>query len=216
MPLDTVAPPTRAAWVDAQLRRSILGGELRPGAKLYAERLAEQWGVSPTPVRESFQRLAGEGLVVLEPQRGARVAPISVRDAAEMYELRLVLDPMALDQSMAAGADDPAYLNDVDRAHRALVSRHRSARAFQAVHRGFHLALVSRCPSSHLVRLVTQLLDQSQRFHAIGLATVRPGNPADEHRLLLEAVRADDRPGAVAVLRSHLEHTLAAVRTSAG
>jgi DNA-binding GntR family transcriptional regulator len=214
MPSETVAPPTRAAWVDTQLRQAILAGELRPGDKLYAERLAEQWSVSPTPVRESFQRLAGEGLVVIEPQRGARVAPISVRDAVEIYELRLVLDPMALEQSMAAAAGDPDYLDDVESAHRAVAARHRSPRTFQAAHRDFHLALVSRCPSGHLVRLVTQLLDQSQRFHAIGLATVRPGDPADEHERLLAAVRAADPAAGVSVLRAHLQHTLAAVRAS--
>ena len=98
------APPTRAEWVDSLLRRAIVNGELAPGQKLYAERLAEQWGVSPTPLRETFQRLAGEGLVVIEPQRGARVAPVDVRQAAEIYEIRLLLDPVAIEHSVRAAA----------------------------------------------------------------------------------------------------------------
>ena len=60
-----VAPPTRAEWVDSLLRRAIVHGELAPGEKLYAERLAEQWGVSATPLRETFQRLAGEGRSII-------------------------------------------------------------------------------------------------------------------------------------------------------
>ena len=80
-------PPTRAEWVDSMLRRAIVHGELAPGEKLYAERLAEQWGVSATPLRETFQRLAGEGLVIIEPQRGARVAPVGVEQGVEIYEI---------------------------------------------------------------------------------------------------------------------------------
>ena len=74
-------PPTRAEWVDTQLRRAILSGEFAPGEKLRAEHLADRWGVSPTPLRETFMRLAGEGFVIIEPQRGARVAPALHRRA---------------------------------------------------------------------------------------------------------------------------------------
>ena len=74
------APPTLAEWVDARLRSAILSGELVAGQKLRSEHLAAQWGVSPTPLREAFQRLAGEGMVAIEPQRGARVAAIDAGD----------------------------------------------------------------------------------------------------------------------------------------
>ncbi|MDO9173763.1 MAG: GntR family transcriptional regulator, partial [Actinomycetota bacterium] len=76
-------PPTLSEFVDARLRSAILSGELAPGQKLRGEHLAAQWGVSPTPVREAFQRLAGDGLVVIEAQRGARVAAIDLVEAAE-------------------------------------------------------------------------------------------------------------------------------------
>lgn len=205
-------PPTRAAWVDAQLRRAILRGELQPGEKLQAERLAEQWGVSPTPLRETFMRLAGEGLVVIEPQRGARVAPLSVGEAAEIYELRLLLDPVALQRSMAAAGDDEDYVDEVTRTHEALEARHRSAAGHHEAHRAFHLALVSRCPNRRLLQQVTQLLEHSQRFHAVGAGSIRRSGAADEHRQLVAAVRAGDRRAAVRVLRAHLAATLEAVR----
>src|SRR4051812_6824836 len=95
------SPPTRTHWVDTRLRRQILSGALAPGTKLRAEHLAEPLGVSPPPLREAFQRLAGEGLVVIEPQRGARVAPIDEDDALELYDLRLLLEPPAMRASMA-------------------------------------------------------------------------------------------------------------------
>lgn len=209
---EPIAPPTRAEWVDSLLRRAILQGELVPGEKLVAERLAEQWGVSATPLRETFQRLAGEGLVVIEPQRGARVAPLSVEEAAEIYELRLLLDPVALQRSMAAGAGDPAFAEEVRRAHDTVAGRHRTLGAYHEAHRAFHLTLLSRCPNRRLVRQVAQLLEHSQRFHAAGAVSVRRGDAAAEHRELVDAVVRGDRRTAVAVLRAHLHATLDAVR----
>jgi DNA-binding GntR family transcriptional regulator len=210
------SPPTRAAWVDQLLRRAILSGELQPGEKLLGEKLAEQWGVSPTPLRESFQRLAGEGLVVIEPQRGARVAPIDAAAAVEVYELRLLLDPAALRSSMEAGADDAAYTANVDEAYRRLVARHRSVMSFHDAHRAFHLSLVAACPNSMLLRQVTQLLDHSQRYHVVSMGSHRAGDPGEEHRALAEAVGRGDTSGAVRTLTAHLQATRDAIVVTAG
>ena len=215
------APPTRAEWVDSLLRRAIVSGELEPGQKLLAERLAEQWGVSPTPLRETFQRLAGEGLVVIEPQRGARVAPVDAVMAAEIYEMRLLLDPVAVEQSVLAARDadagvDSRYVQAVDDAHRALVRRHRSLADYHDAHRQFHLTLVSRCPNQRMLAQVAQLLEHSQRFQVIGLnrPQVRRGDPAAEHEQLRLAACAGDGAGAATVLRAHLAATLDAVRAA--
>ncbi len=211
-------PPTRAEWVDSLLRRAIVHGELAPGEKLYAERLAEQWGVSATPLRETFQRLAGEGLVVIEPQRGARVAPVSVAQAAEIYEMRLLLDPVAIEQSVSAavGAGDlDSFADEVSVAHRSLEARHRSMSAFHDAHTRFHLALVSRCPNRRMVSQIAQLLEHSQRFQAVRVGgAARAGDARAEHALLREAASDGRGNDAAAVLRAHLEATLHVVRSS--
>lgn len=196
------------------LRRAILTGDLAPGEKLLGERLARQWGVSATPLRESFQRLAGEGLVVIEPQRGARVAPISVADAAEIYQVRLLLDPVALRSSIntVAASGDDGYAQSVEGAHRELLRRRRGMAEVQLAHRTFHLALVARCPNRILLRQVEQLLDQSQRFQAVARAVASFGDAVAEHRALCDAAVSGDAERAVAVLTAHLEGTLAAVR----
>lgn len=205
---------TRAEWVDAQLRRAILHGELAPGEKLRAEHLAQHFGVSPTPLRETFMRLAGEGLVVMEPQRGARVAPIDVAEAVEIYDLRLLADPVAIDRSIRAAraaGELERYGDEATRAHEALFEASGSPHWHEA-HRTFHLTLVSRCPNKRLLRHVTQLLDHSQRFHAVGATSLRRSDPAVEHQQLLEAAVAGDARRAVGVLRTHLRATLEAVR----
>jgi GntR family transcriptional regulator, carbon starvation induced regulator len=207
------APPTRAEWVDGLLRRAIVHGELAPGEKLYAERLADQWGVSATPLRETFQRLAGEGLVVIEPQRGARVAPISVEQAAEIYEMRLLLDPVAFHQSVEAGRTDPDYATEVDDALDALDRRHRAVSAFHDAHTRFHHALVSRCPNQRMLGQIAQLLEHSQRFQIIRVdSAARAGDAAAEHRAMAAAAVAGRADEAADLLRSHLAATLDAVR----
>jgi len=211
-------PLTRAEWVDARLRRAILHGDLAPGERLRAEHLAEQFGVSPTPLRETFMRLAGEGLVVIEPQRGARVAPLDLAEAIELYEVRLLVDPEALRRSILAahgGAGRQRYATEVTSTFDALCGPSVAVPVHE-VHRAFHLALVSSCPNQRLVRHVAQLLDQSQRFQAVGLTTARRTDPTSEHRELAEAAVAGDHVRGVRVLREHLEATLEAVRASAG
>jgi DNA-binding GntR family transcriptional regulator len=199
-----VSPPTRAAWVDQLLRRAILGGELAPGEKLLGEKLAERFGVSATPLRESFQRLAGEGLVVIEPQRGARVAPIDAATVLHVYELRLLLDPAALRGSMRAAADDPSFAAEVERALARLEARHRRPVDFHDAHRAFHLALVSRCPNPLLLQQVGQLLDHSQRYQ-VWAAVARGAEAHAEHREMAAAVVAGDTREAVRWLTVHLK-----------
>ena len=81
------APQTRSDWVYERLKQAIVRGELPPGTRLVAAELAQRWAVSPTPLREAFQRLEGVGLVELSSQQGARVAPVSVAEAGEIKEL---------------------------------------------------------------------------------------------------------------------------------
>src|SRR6202167_1874191 len=94
------APETRSDWVYKRLKHAIVSGELPPGARLVAADLAQRWALSPTPLREAFQRLEGLGLVELTSQRGARVAATSVAEAEEIYEVRLMLAPWARGRSL--------------------------------------------------------------------------------------------------------------------
>ncbi len=94
-------PPTRADWVEQQLRRDILFGTFAPGERLLASDLTRRYAVSLTPLREALQRLATDGLLTMTPQRGVKVTPLSLRNAQEIYELRCILEPLALRKSLA-------------------------------------------------------------------------------------------------------------------
>jgi len=202
-------PVTRAEWVEDRLRDAILLGELAPGSRLHAGDLAERWDVSPTPLREAFQRLAGDGLVDVVPQRGARVSALSAVEAAEIYELRLLLEPLALRQSLRSPGDRAAHVAEM----RAAFAEFRSAAVGMekvVAHNRFHRVLLSRCPSSWLRRFVEVLADHSLRYQVASLAGAGGArrHPDAEHRELLDAAVTGDVDLAVSLLTAHLERTM--------
>jgi len=207
-------PATRTQWVDDRLRDAILAGELVPGTPLRAEELAARWSVSPTPVREAFQRLAAVGFVEIRPQRGARVAEASLRDVEEVYELRLLLEPVALRESLEHADDEfrAAVAAACTEYERAMTVPSSIADLFR-VHREFHAALLARCPNERMLETISGLAEHSQRFQALALGV--PHGHHDvvaEHRTLCEHAVAGRVDAAVGFLSDHLRSTLAATR----
>ena len=87
--------PTSAIRVHDALRAAILEGEIAPGARLRAEALAERFGTSRTPIREALLMLEREGLVIVEPHRGAIVRSFDPADLLDLYEVRALIEPHA-------------------------------------------------------------------------------------------------------------------------
>ncbi len=211
------APTTRSDWAHHRLKAAILTGELPPGSKLVADDLAQRWAVSPTPLREAFHRLGGSGLVELTSQRGARVAPFSLEEAADLYQLRLLLEPTALRASVEHG--DDGHRSQVLAAHARLEAALRAqpidpVEAAEA-HLAFHTALLARCPSAWMRRMAALLAEHSQRYQLLGAQRYRRGSdPQDEHAMLRDAVVRGQVDRAVRGLTRHLEGTLRAVRAT--
>ena len=102
---------TRTGRVQDELREAILAGRLEPGTRLRAEALAERLESSRTPVREALLLLAREGLVEIEPRRGATVRSFDAADVADLYEVRALIEPHAAALAAARiGADRLAEL----------------------------------------------------------------------------------------------------------
>jgi GntR family carbon starvation induced transcriptional regulator len=209
-----VEPRTRADWVDQRLRAAILSGELQPGERLKTTDLGELWSVSPTPLREAFQRLAAEGLLELTPQRGARVAPISLADAYEVHELRIALEPLALRSSMQHG--DEAWIEDVAATYEALADELRRGApdrgTIERTHRNYHLALLAACSSTWMLRIIDLLNSHIIRYWTLSAAPRRDTDRVlDEHRRLHESVLAGKIDVAAAELTAHLQRALQSV-----
>jgi GntR family transcriptional regulator, carbon starvation induced regulator len=208
-------PITRNEWVAARLREGILSGELAPGIRLKADALAERWSVSPTPVRESLQRLAADGLVDLEPGRGAHVAELSVKEMVEIYSIRLMLEPFALRLSLERRT--PEWEAGVRAAYAALRDELEAGVPdlfrFEEIHGNLHEALIARCNSPWLLRLYRTLNDQSVRYR---LLSIGPRGGAaevlDEHeRLVEECLGGGSVDEAVHSLFAHIRLTVDAL-----
>ena len=87
--------PTSSLRVSEELREAILSGEFGPGERLRTASLAKRFGSSRTPVREALVQLEGEGLVDIEPRRGALVRSFASADLIDLYEVRVLLEPAA-------------------------------------------------------------------------------------------------------------------------
>jgi GntR family transcriptional regulator, carbon starvation induced regulator len=208
---DREVPPTRSQWVDEKLRAAILSGELSPGEKLVVANLVERWQVSPTPLREAFQRLAGTGLVELVPQRGARVADVSIQDMLEVYEIRELLEPLAFKRSLIYAT--PEWRQRVEETYGSLIdvldNQPEQVLELEERHRTFHRALLSGCDSGWLLRLVDMLAEHSIRYRLLSIAPRGgPGEVKHEHVRLFEAAVGGHQEEAVSLLTEHLRLTV--------
>jgi GntR family transcriptional regulator, carbon starvation induced regulator len=206
---------TRAQWVDRRLRAAILANELAPGERLRPAELAARWNVSPTPLREALLRLEADGLVESVPHKGTRVTPLTRSSLAQLYELRLLLEPLALRKALARREHV-----DVDRvraAHAKLLPLHsggdpQSSEELlrrEEIHRAFHHSLLEECDSPWLLSLTDTMQLHSSRYRLLSLDSRGGQQGVDaEHQALLDAFLAADVDLATRLLEAHIHRTL--------
>lgn len=197
----------------AELRRRILGGELAAGSTLGQYALAEELSISITPLREAIRRLSGEGLVVLDAHRNARVAGMDVVEARELFEVRRALESEAVALAASRRTEaDVARMQDA-LAHLLPVTRQWGEPALLA-HRNVHRALYTASHNAVLIRMLDDLWDKSDRYRRAGLELPPGAEPRtrdfDEHGRLVELVVAGGADEAAALMRSHIDHSLTA------
>jgi len=196
--------------VYASIRERILEGEFPHGTRLRQEALAAELGVSRTPLREALRRLAAEGLVEFNPNRGAQVASAGPGDRHASYEARLVLEPGAA--RLAAARRPPHELGRMQAAIEAERGSACDADAF-AASRDFHLALVRASGNEHLVRLAEALWVTAISFPIFArqaeLDPARVEADVVEHERIAMAVARGDADVAEALTRHHIASALA-------
>jgi DNA-binding GntR family transcriptional regulator len=206
-------PRTRPAIVPAQLERrvyerlleDILGGVLVRGQQLVEARIAEEFGVSKTPVREALIRLQRDGLVQIRPYRGARVVEPSAHDVVEIFELRLCLEMhIVAELAHRRPPDVLARLRkSVDDSRRAL--KRRTNREFIKSLSDFNAALASGCENRRMLRVLSELRNV---LDLIGTTSLRaPGREhrsIDEHEAILRAIERGDSDAAREATRAHI------------
>ena len=192
--------------VTGRLREAIISGALQPGERLNQEALAERLGVSRMPVREALRRLQAEGLVTLQPYRGAIVAGLSTRELREIYEIRMALEVLA----MKIGFEEAGGL-DVDQMEAVLrqLDKPVDEDAWLALNTDFHNLLYRGADRPLLLENIGVLRNKSDRF--LRLFAAKQGRTVQaqrEHWAILEALRRKDIGKACHLLQDHLQSTV--------
>lgn len=207
----TADAQTLSAEVYRSLRAAILAGEYSPGERLLQADLQQRHGAKPGVMREALARLAAEGIVTLEPNRGFRVMEVSRRSIEELLELRRINEGAALRLSVEHGAA-PHDASVLAAMHELRTAEPGTVRA--SAHRAFHRSLLSACPNQRLIDLCASLFESSELHRHWSAAALRRsahvgGRHQDvEHEGIMEAVLARDADRAVELHLKHLQRTV--------
>jgi DNA-binding GntR family transcriptional regulator len=204
-PVDRVAAPLRQRVLEI-LRQAILDFELLPGERLTERRLVEQLEVSRATIREVLARLASEGLVTVIPQRGAIVSVMSTAEAADMYEMRTVLEQLAVRFFVERATDaEIAELRGCVDEMAATVAAGGGPKEFLRGKDRFYEVLLAGARSPGLGGLITGLAARGRVVRAISLTVAgRPAIAVSELREVVEAVEAREAVEAAAACGRHL------------
>ncbi len=191
------------------IRDLIVQGELPPGCRLQEQALSDYLGISRTPIREAFRALAAEGLVVVQPRRGAMVREMGLDELSDTFQVIATLDALA-GELAAARATEPE-IERVGTLHRRMLASYEQGDMFgyfklnQAIHRQIAASSGNPVLERQLQALNAQV--QPYRFDINSVSENWRRSIAD-HEIMLEALRARDGARLHAVLRNHLPDKL--------
>lgn len=209
---------TLAEHVYGEIKCDLLAGTFVPGQALLTRELLARYECGISPLREALARLTGEGYLESSGHRGVRVPLPSLTDLNDLYRIRTLLECEALKLAIEHG-DDHWEAQAVAACHRleraplpadAAPDRADAVLEWEARHRAFHFALVAAAPAPRLLKLIDQMVDQTDRYRAMRLIGVDNATLSRdimiEHRRLLDATVSRNAE-APALLATHLERT---------
>lgn len=208
-------PPTAQEAVFAEIRRSILAGEMPPGSQILQDELAAEYGVSRIPVRDALRQLEGEGLVSYAPHHGYHVTRLTAEELGEIQRMREILEDEAL--RAGAGRVDAAALAAMAA---ALEEMHRHEEigdlaGWGGAHRRFHFALYETSGMPHLTRILGQAWDAADLYRSRYLRTRTSGRSASgAHRRILGAARDGDLAALLTLAHEHRSGLVGWIRRS--
>lgn len=207
-----MAPRTVTGQLVEKIRSDIINGHFEAGARLKLNVLAERYSSSPTPLREALSRLVNQGLLVVEEQKGFRVAPISREDLIDITKARVDIESLLLRRSIDNG--------DINWEARVIAASHKLSRLlmtkdrkslnpdWELAHTEYHAALISACNSAWLLRFGASLWEQHRRYRRLSLKhDFETRDTATEHAAITAAVLARKADKACALLSQHFWKT---------
>lgn len=204
---------TAHEYVKDSLRQAILRGEVPGGARLVQADVARDLQVSTTPVREALRDLATEGLIRLDPHRGAIVHRLSYEETREIHDICKLLEPEAMRQAVTAitaqsMAEAEALIAQMDAED--------DPGRWADLNRKFHAALVLDIPGTQLSEILRGLRDTAAMYvgRAVAARPVQMTEANDDHRTFLEVLRTGDGEAAAELSRRHLDLTIKTLEES--
>jgi DNA-binding GntR family transcriptional regulator len=204
MASDTLQFKSKSQAVYDLLRQRILDFHYEPGQALSIDGLARELGISKIPIREAIKQLEAERLVETVLHVGARVAPISVAQAEQIYPIRHALCDLGV--RLAVPRLDDATLDFLDGLQEQMeaATRLRDTATVDRLNRQFHLRIVEAAGNPELYQLYRDLMHRCSRFRAgVTLGHHRAVQVMAEHRAILAALRARDVEAAVTASNDH-------------
>lgn len=207
---------TDAAY--ARLRKDIIVGTRPPEERLRIEKLKTIYAIGPTPLREALQKLAQDGLVVSEGNRGFAVAPLDAKEFADLNTARTAIEKEAIRLSITKGTQAwearvvaAAYI--MAKQDEALATAEgKLPDAWEAANAEFHAALVSACGSSWLLKIRSGLHDLCERYRRASIyLKMGARDLKSEHAAIAEAALARDAARTCALTEDHFALTAAAL-----
>jgi DNA-binding GntR family transcriptional regulator len=205
----------------AELRSQLLACRFAPGEKLKIDDLCDRFGVGSSAVREALSRLASEGFVVSEPQRGFHVAPLSVDALRDLTDVRCSIEALCIRGAIEKGGVEwqSQVVAALHRLTHTPVWADKAARRYSdeyaKAHEIFHEVLAAGCGSPWLLHLRTILFNHSERYRWFTGPLSKVDRDLDrEHREIAEAALSRDSERAVALMNDHLQMTARVILNS--
>ncbi len=189
-----------------RIKHDIIGCLFAPGTEVSEARLCAQYKLGKAPVRMALSRLAHDGLVRAMPRRGYMVAPVTLKDIQDVFELRLLLEPRAA--RLAAGRVDAKRLRLLDEICQAgyQSAEPKSIIRFLEANKAFHVAIAQASGNARLANAIGQLLDEMTRLLHLGLGfRNRTQEMQHEHRALVRALVRGDGATAERICQEQIE-----------
>ncbi len=203
----TLTPRALYEEVAELLRQRIFSKQLEPGSWIDELKLAEEYGISRTPLREALKVLATEGLVTMKVRRGAYVTEVNAKDQRDVYHLLSLLESDAA--GVVATAASEAQLADLQALHQSLVAARGNTETFFEINERFHVRLLEIADNRWRDQLVADLrkVMKLNRHNSL-LKSGRVDESLHEHQLILDALLARDAALSAQRMREHFANGL--------
>jgi DNA-binding GntR family transcriptional regulator len=189
-----------------KVKEAIIVNDLAPGQEVSESQLAERFDMGKAPLRRALASLTQEGLVQPQSRRGYIIAPLTMKDIHDIWEIRFLLETEAA--RLAAGNVDEQYLKSLD--HVCKKGYHHSdrtsQRAYLSANREFHLAICRSSGNVRLAKIVEQLIDHMSRMLFLGIVVSQSADEWEHgHTALVNALVKGDGDRAAAIMKEHLK-----------